>query len=244
MFRALTLSALVFAAPAFAGNHKATPAAADVVTFTVRVENISQGEALKLANGQAAPFAVAPGLWVVHDGSATLFKAGKPDIGMGLEALAEDGNPTMLASALEGKKGVYGVGVYNTPVDASAPGPLTPGGAFEFTVTAPRGARLSLAEMFGQSNDLFYSAGTKGIELFDAKGNPVSGDVTSQIVLWDAGTEVNEEPGSGANQAPRQAAPNTGPAEHGTVKEISRVRDGFVYPKTTDVLRITIAPAK
>jgi hypothetical protein len=44
---------------------------------------------------------------------------------------------------------------------------------------------------------------------------PIAGDITSQILLWDAGTEVNEEPGLGPNQAPLQPAPNTGPVEHG-----------------------------
>ena len=32
------------------------------------------------------------------------------------------------------------------------------------------------------------------IALFDSHGAPVSGDVTSKLVLWDSGTEVNQEP--------------------------------------------------
>jgi hypothetical protein len=92
--------------------------------------------------------------------------------------------------------------------------------------------------MFGQSNDLFYAPGEKGIALF-ANGRPVSGDVTSQLVLWDAGTEVNEEPGFGPNQAPRQGAPNTGTPEK---KAVGPVKDGFTYPKVGDVLRVTITP--
>ena len=35
------------------------------------------------------------------------------------------------------------------------------------------------------------------IALFDASGRPISGDVSSALGLWDAGTEVNEEPGVG-----------------------------------------------
>src|SRR5262245_9011429 len=80
--------------------------------------------------------------------------------------------------------------------------------------------------MFAQSNDLFYAPREEGIGLFDASGKPVAGDITSQILLWDAGTEVNEEPGLGPNQAPLQPAPNTGPAEHGVVRPISEVKDG------------------
>src|SRR5215467_10049948 len=33
-----------------------------------------------------------------------------------------------------------------------------------------------------------------GIELFK-NGTPISGDITSQIILWNAGSEVNHEPG-------------------------------------------------
>jgi hypothetical protein len=96
---------------------------------------------------------------------------------------------------------------------------------------------LNLITMFGQSNDLFY-APTHAIALFDEKGNPVTGDITSSFELWDAGTEVNQEPGIGADQGPRQKMKNTGAAENGTVR---LVNDGFVYPNTKDVLRITIS---
>jgi hypothetical protein len=65
------------------------------------------------------------------------------------------------------------------------------------------------------------------------RGNP-------KLVLLHAGTEVNEEPGLGPNQAHRQTGPNTGPDEHGTVRMVS---DRFSYPKTADVVRVTIKPA-
>ena len=57
---------------------------------------------------------------------------------------------------------------------------------------------------------------------------PVTGDITSSISLWDAGTEVNQEPGAGADQAPRQSGPNTGAAEMAGVDLISN-RDSFTY---------------
>jgi len=104
------------------------------------------------------------------------------------------------------------------------------------------GERLTSATMFAQSNDLFYAPQEDGIALFDATGKPIRGDVTSQILLWDAGAEVNEEPGLGPNQAPLQAAPNTGPAENGVVRSITEVKDGFHYPTVPQVLRVTITP--
>ncbi|MBI4470263.1 MAG: spondin domain-containing protein [Acidobacteria bacterium] len=102
------------------------------------------------------------------------------------------------------------------------------GRATTFTVRNP---------MFGQSNDLFYSLGEKGIALFDALGKPLQGDLTRDLVLWDAGTEQNQEPGAGPDQAPRQRTPNSGPAEN---EPIHPVADGFMYPRTTEALRVTI----
>src|SRR5208337_3578869 len=88
--------------------------------------------------------------------------------------------------------------------------PLRSGEAFEFKVSGKPGEWLTIATMLGQSNDLFYSPREEGIALFDATGQPIAGDITSQILLWDAGTGINEEPGLGPNQPAFQAAPNTG----------------------------------
>jgi len=62
--------------------------------------------------------------------------------------------------------------------------------------------------------------------------------VTDKFLLWDAGTEVNQPPGIGPDQAPLQKAPKTGAREHGVVH---LVNDGFTYPKTTSVMRVTIS---
>ena len=43
------------------------------------------------------------------------------------------------------------------------------------------------------------------VDGFDKNGKPLSGEVTSQLGLFDAGTEVNEEPGVGSSQAPRRS---------------------------------------
>lgn len=212
---------------------------AEGTTFTVGIENVSQGNVLKLASGGDAPFALSPGLWMVHTQAAHVFESGKKDRGEGLEAQAEDGNPAVLAKSLEKHPGVQRLGVFNTPVGASEPGPIGPGHAYEFVITATPGARLTMTAMFGQSNDLFYAPPEAGIELFDGQDKPVHGDVTSQLVLWDAGTEVNQEPGAGPDQAPRQQGPNTGAAENGVIQP---VQDTYVYPQTQDVLRVTITP--
>ncbi|MGH9901642.1 MAG: spondin domain-containing protein [Pyrinomonadaceae bacterium] len=185
--------------------------------FRVRIENISNAEGQTAADGTKWPFALSPGMYVIDDKAVTLFKAGKKAPANGLEAQAEDGNPSELVKALEAHHSPELRGVFNTPAGAEGPGPIGPGAAYEFTFTAAPKMKLSLVTMFGQSNDLFY-APDKPIELFDRKGNPVSGDITAKLTLWDAGTEADEEPGVGQNQAPRQKAPNTGAAENGVVR--------------------------
>jgi len=116
-----------------------------------------------------------------------------------------------------------------------------PGGSYSFSFKAGKGHYLSFATMFVQSNDLFYAPAMDGIALYDGSGNPVTGDITSMINLWDAGTEVNEEPGSGPNQAPRQAGPDTGMDENGDVVLVADVTDGFTYPADEDVIMVSLS---
>jgi hypothetical protein len=232
--RALTLSA------AFLAAAQAAAAQARPTKFTIKVENISRGAALKLSNGKAVPFVSAPVLWAVHGGNANpLFVGGQVDAGKGLETLAETGNPGPLLRSVTGAKDIASADADDLPVGATAHGPLTPGQGYQFEISAVPGQSLSVAWMFGQSNDLFY-ANDRPIALFDAAGKPVRGDMTPQLSLWDAGTEVNEEPGLGSNQGPRQATPDAGVPEHNAV---AHVRDRYSYPRLTQVLRLSIAPA-
>jgi len=232
---------LVGAALAVPALLQAQYAAGREVQFTIRVENVSTPNTLKLSNGQTAPAPTAPLLWTITDDGNPLFAAGQYDRGQGLERLAEDGNPGVLADYItQHLKSVLRSGVVATPVGDAKAGPITPGKAYEFTVAASPGQRLTLAFMFGQSNDLFYAPGARAIALFDAKGQPRTADVTGQLQLWDVGTESNEEPGLGPNQAPRQPAPNTGAVEHRTIQ---LVHDRFAYPAATDVVKVTIRPA-
>jgi len=231
---------LTVAALALAQGVAAAQGASGATKFTIRVENISKGEALKLSNGKAAPFVSAPVLWVIHTGAMNpIFTGGQVDAGKGLEVLAETGNPEPLAKSLGSAPGVVTVGAHAKPMGDLVAGPITPGKAYEFEITAQPGQWLSTAWMFGQSNDLFYS-NDRPVALFDAAGKAVSGDMTLQLSLWDAGTEVNEEPGLGPNQGPRQKSENAGTAER---QAIAHVRDRFTYPRIGDVLRMTITPA-
>jgi hypothetical protein len=235
LVRAVSLSvvALAFAQVAMAQG------APNATKFTVKVENISKGEVLQLSTGKTAPFVAAPTFWALHTGAGNpIFTGGQPEAGNGLEQLAETGNPEGLVKYISAVSGVAAVGANARPVGATGDGPLTPGQAYEFEVSASPGQSLSLAWMFGQSNDLFYS-NERPIALF-VGGKPVNGDMTTQVSLWDAGTEVNEEPGLGPNQAPRQKSPDAGTAEK---QSIAHVRDRYNYPRTGQVLRVTIMAA-
>ncbi len=193
------------------------------------------GDYLAENSGFSSPF--APGVFAVHDeGIAALFDAGSPDPGEGLEALAEDGDPSGLAGSLASKTGVLSSDAFNTPSGASGAGPLLPGNSYEFTFDAEEGSYLNFATMLVQSNDLFYAFSENGIALFQG-GNPISGDMTSQVTLWDAGTEVNEFPGTGPNQPLRQSGADTGSEESGNVM---MVNDGFTYPANATAIKVTI----
>ena len=240
--------------------------------FNLRLDNVS--------GGSATPTPYAPGVYVVHNSPAPLFTSGRDDYGMGLEAVAEDGNPASLAGSLSARSGI------NTPLapvawtvdqapgtlftsghvaspgleilaeagspvalvaeqgeanagaaavgrGESTPGPIfAPNGNYQFTITAMPGDHLSLATMFVQSNDWFY--GVNSLPLFDTAGNPRSGDVTHLVTLYDAGTEVNETPGYGPNQAPRQTSPDSGQTENNVVSSVSDMNGSNIH--------ITITP--
>lgn len=227
---------LAAAATLFAGfTDIASAGRKRTANFKVKIENIGTNDGLAAADGSKYPFALSPGLFVVNHKKQWFLDEGEK-AGKALELQAEDGNPEELSKRLRTKVGSLYMGIFNTPTGSDKPGPLLPGGSYEFGFTATEGMRLNLIAMFGQSNDLFYAP--KGaIELFDKDGNPLAGDITEKLLLWDAGTEVNQAPGVGDEQAPRQKMPNTGKAENGVVRPVN---DGYGYPNTKDVLRVTI----
>jgi hypothetical protein len=127
-------------------------------------------------------------------------------------------------------------------------GPAGPGQAFEIRLTAGKQQALSFAAMLGESNDWFFAPGPEGIALFDEQGNPRSGDVTSEVALWDAGTEVDQEPAVGPDTAPQQAAPDQGaPDPDPAVSVLSgqvELSDGtsFALPAVEEMVRVTLTP--
>jgi hypothetical protein len=172
---------------------------------------------------------LAPVAWTAHQGADALFAVGTA-ASAGLEGLAEDGSPAALVDSLtEANKGAAAI-----PTGGTDPGPIfAPDGNYTFEITAVPGDHISLATMFVQSNDWFFSV--SNLPLFDAYGNAIYGDITGYATLYDAGTEVNEEPGFGPNQPIRQAGPNTGPDEGGVIHAVPG-------NNPADYLQITITP--
>ena len=142
-------------------------------------------------------------------------------------------------AVLADSHGEANAGVVAVPAGGEGPGIALPGGAYEFVIHAHDGDYLSFATMLAQSNDGFLAPNEYGIALYDM-GAPVSGDVTDQVYYWDLGTERNEPIGQGMYQAPRQAAPNSGPAGDGMVRLASDLDDNYSYPTAADLVVVTL----
>ncbi len=179
------------------------------------------GTYLSWNSGYVSP--VAPVLWVLHDKKDhPIFTKGTPDYGVGLETLAETGNPEPLHLSLIAAG--YETGFQAMRTDGSS-GPLFPGQKYIFTINGHVGQSLSIASMLGASNDIFFSTGDEGIKLSNGEDRK---DLTHFIELYDAGTEVNEYPGA-------QTQANT--VEGGNVLKLD---DGMPWPKASRVIKVTI----
>lgn len=215
----------------------ANPTEKKQTKFTVRVENISVANSQTASDGTQFSFALSPGLWVLNEKKAGLFVEGQT-ASKALESQSEDGDPSGLAAWLMNSHHASSLhGIFNTPEGMTSPGPIRPGDSYEYNFTATPGMKLFTTMMFGQSNDWFYAPDANGIALFDGKGNPITGDVTEKLILWNAGTEVDEEIGIGPNQGPRQKGINTGVDEHGVVR---RVQDARWTGKNAEFFRVTV----
>src|SRR6201996_6913351 len=94
-----------------------------------------------------------------------------------------------------------------------SPALIQPGQSVTITFSAAKGEALSFATMYGNSNDLFFAPANPGIQVYDNTGNPIEGDVSAQIKLWDNGTRINQKPGSAVN--------HPGTADNANIMEVS-----------------------
>lgn len=242
--RGIGISPVVWAlhiqdAPFFTPNTKDRGQGLELVAESGRGQDL--GGAMRALSGWSTP--VSPGVYAVHKDPEPLYALGLPDLGLGLERLAEDGNAMPLADSLAANRDLMSLsatGVFDTPVGKSARGPARPGDAYELTVSGLPGDHVSFATMFGMGNDWFFATRPEGIALFAEDGTPRRGDVSGSIALYDTGSEVDQEPAIGADTGPQQAAPNTGAADpvH-QVREVPPAVHGF--PASAH-LRVTLLP--
>lgn len=183
------------------------------------------GEYLSMHSGYVSP--VAPVLWAVHEkDEMPIFTNNTPDRGEGLELLAETGNPGDLAASLIGME--YHAGAHAVPDGKNSAGPLFPGDKYTFSIDAKPNQYLSIASMLGNSNDIFFAFGDSGIKLNFGNADQ---DITNEVMLWDAGTEVNEYPGTKSMDED----------EGGLVRMLD---DGFTYPDVDKIIKVTIRKTK
>jgi hypothetical protein len=192
---------------------------------------------LRLERGIATP--LTPGVFVVHANGTPLFTVGQPDYRMGLERIAEDGDPSNVAAALAPLVPAEGFGTFDLPVEATEAGPCHAGQAFEVHFKARPGERLSFATGFSASNDWFIAPPGEGMELFNGT-LPRWGEITTEFKLYDLGTESDQELDVGGSVGTQQTAPNTGSPD--TTKNVRVVgRDRYDVPITQHI-RVTLTP--
>lgn len=198
------------------------------VRLHIRITNIASADVMSDAGNYQAGF--SPG-WLRNHIGDPLFTVGEA-ASTDLERLAESGDPvgfgTGVGVALPEEVGA----TYDTT-------PLLPGDTFDADLEVLPGDELSYAAMFIPSNDVFLGA---NIPLFDEAGEPILGDRTAELSFYDAGTEVNQAPGHGANQ------PAQGPGgddENGVVAQVGlQDSSGFDYPALPSVIRFEVQLAQ
>lgn len=147
-----------------------TPAPAAMVTYSITVTNITNGQPL-------TPLGV-----IAHYSNYQPWQAGSA-ASVGLEMLAESGDPSVFLSEAQTSADVLGS-------VASANGPFGPG-AFEtvmLTTLAASDLEITVAAMLANTNDAF--AGAKNVLVGDLA---VGQSRTLLAHVYDAGTELNTE---------------------------------------------------
>ena len=225
--------------PGFIGLEDST-ASSGLANLAQNGDPSEHADELDGATGITVP--LSPGAVATHSDAIQPFSLNRSASG-GIESLAEDGDPGTLVEALGGADAV-------TDGASFGGGPLLPTKEVTFIVDAETpgeddqgnlipGDRLSIATMHIQSNDYFYAFDPAGLPLFDDSGDPIGGEQTAELSLYDAHTESDQDPGVGVNQAPRQPGADTGPSQGGTVE---RVASDIGSTPLFDVIEVTVTP--
>lgn len=107
---------------------------------------------------------------------------------------------------------------------------ILPGQSIHFKFHAGKNQALMFVTMYGKSKDWFFASEQPGIKLFDKQGKAMTGDVSSQVKLWDNGTKDDK----------------TGAAESYPIKEVQGVdasklmRLALAYEEATSEFTLTL----
>jgi hypothetical protein len=211
-------------------------ATAEPISLLVSIENIAEpGILVSSTTDDARDILISPGVWAVHAPGVELFSAGE-SASPGLTTLAEEGNGESLTRELMVREDIELFGGFPATDGATySSDPIGPGDVVTFEVSANTDERLSFAAMFIHSNDILVATPLTGLEL--DLGDEVA-DVSTRLELWDAGTELNEEPGFGEHQ-PMQGSGGT--PEEGVVHRVDGTdAAGWSYPPVGQFLRVTM----
>jgi hypothetical protein len=212
-------------------------AAPEPISLLVTIENIAQpGTLVSSATDETRDILISPGIWAVHARGVELFSAGAP-ASPGLKTLAEEGNGQSLTLELTAREDIESFGGFPASDGATySSDPIEPGDVVTFEVSASTDEHLSFAAMFIHSNDILVATPAVGLELELGPDEVV--DVSTRLELWDAGTELNEEPGFGEHQ-PMQGPGGT--PEDGVVHRVDGTdAAGWSYPSVDEFLRVTM----
>lgn len=144
----------------------------DFAAYTLSLTNLSHGQPM------------APIAFIMHEPNFDAFMAARP-ASLGLEILAEGGDPSMLISEAEdavqfldavSSSGILMPGATSDPVSLIVP------------VLDTDNLRLSVATMLVDTNDAFA-----GVNASDISNLAVGQSMTLRLPTWDAGTEINSE---------------------------------------------------
>lgn len=122
-------------------------------------------------------------------------------------------------------------------------GNIEPGQAYEMRFTAGPGHNLMFAMTLIESNDWFFAPDPAGIPLY-VNGEQVLGDITNRVLLWDAGTEEDQELGVGDATCGNQPVRDYGaPDPDSRVRRVTQTQHhGFPIPAVSSMVRVTLEP--
>ena len=209
-------------------------------TFSVTIENVSQANTVATDRAMGT-VPLSPPAFAIFTGDDPMWQAGET-ANLGTTRIAEDGFADEMIAILTAAPNVTVSGVAESPGGPDNGPALFAGESITATFTASPGDKMQFETMFVQSNDWFYAFPSGGVDLFDGD-TPVSGDLTSRVGVYDAGTEQDTAPGTGPDQKPVQepTATNVGPDENVAIQNARQRHPDFTIPANEAVIKVTIA---